>query len=72
MVTDPQQVGRRYQNLIREPAILEGAAQTVGLPYVPSSHNVSARQAPDDSWLLEITVLDTDPEHARALADAIA
>ena len=68
---DPHQVARRYQNLIREPAILEGAAQTVGLPYVPSPENVSARLVAD-SLLLEITVRDTDPEHARALADAIA
>jgi uncharacterized protein involved in exopolysaccharide biosynthesis len=68
---DPHQVARRYQNLIREPAILEGAAQTVSLPYVPSPENVSARLVAD-SLLLEITVRDTDPEHARALADAIA
>jgi uncharacterized protein involved in exopolysaccharide biosynthesis len=68
---DPQQVGRRYQNLIREPAILEGAARAAGLTYVPSPDNVSARLV-RDSILLEITVRDTDPEHARALADAIA
>jgi uncharacterized protein involved in exopolysaccharide biosynthesis len=69
--TDLQQVVRRYQNLIREPAILEGAAQAAGLPYVPSPGNVSARLAPD-SYLLEIIVRDTDPEHACALADAVA
>jgi capsular polysaccharide biosynthesis protein len=71
--TDLQQVVRRYQNLIREPAILEGAAQAAGLPYVPSPDNVSARVVLEpDSYLLEIIVRDTDPEHARALADAIA
>lgn len=66
----PQQATRLYKNLIREPAILVGAAQTVGLPYVPSPDKVSARLVPD-SLLIEITVRDTDPEHARALADAI-
>ncbi len=69
--TYPRQATRLYKDLIREPAILEGAAQTVGLPYVPSPDKVSARLAPD-SLLVEITVRDTDPEHARALADAIA
>jgi hypothetical protein len=71
--TDLRQVVRRYQNLIREPAILEGAAQAAGLPYVPSPGNVSARLVPEpDNLLLEIIVRDTDPEHARALADAVA
>jgi succinoglycan biosynthesis transport protein ExoP len=51
--------------------ILEGAAESIGLPYVPSPANVSAGTA-EGTPFLEISVRDTNPERARVLADAIA
>ena len=67
---DPPQAARRVQNIVKERATLEAAAESVGLPYVPSPENVSTRLVPE-STVLEISVRDTDPERARALADAI-
>jgi uncharacterized protein involved in exopolysaccharide biosynthesis len=68
---DPQQVCQRVQKIIRECATLEAAAESAGLPYVPSRGNISIRGLVPDSTFLEISVRDPDPERARALADAI-
>jgi succinoglycan biosynthesis transport protein ExoP len=66
-----QQLAQTYANLVRRRPILEGVAEDLGLEYVPSEENVSASLVPG-TQLLEITVRDTDPERARAIADGIA
>ena len=69
--TISQQLAQTYLNMVSRRPILEGAALALGLPYVPWSGNVSARLV-GGTQLLEITVRDTDPEIARAIADEIA
>lgn len=66
-----QELAQTYALLVGRRPILEKAAEALGLTYVPSAANVSARQLAG-SHLLEISVRDTDPERARALADEIA
>lgn len=66
-----QQLAQTYSQLIQRRPILTGAAQALGLDYVPSPTSISTRQVPG-TQLLEISVRDTDPERARALADEIA
>jgi len=66
-----QQLAQTYATMVKRKPILEGAARALGLQYIPAAGNVSARVVPG-SQLLEITVLDTDPERARILADEIA
>lgn len=66
-----QQLAQTYTTMVKRRPILEGAAQALGLTYIPSAGNVSARVVPG-SQLLEISVLDTDPARARILADEIA
>jgi succinoglycan biosynthesis transport protein ExoP len=66
-----QQLAQTYTTMVKRKPILEAAAQALGLEYIPSAGNVSARVV-TGSQLLEITVLDTDPERARILADEIA
>ncbi len=66
-----QQLAQTYATMVKRKPILEGAARALGLQYIPSAGNVSARVVPG-SQLLEISVLDTDPERARILADEIA
>lgn len=66
-----QQLALTYVNMVQRRPILQGAAEALGLPYVPWSGNVSARIVPG-TQLVEISVRDTSPERARALADGIA
>jgi capsular exopolysaccharide synthesis family protein len=66
-----QQLAQTYQDLASRQPILQGAADALGLPYVPAKEDVSAWLVPG-TQLLEISVRDTDPERARALADEIA
>ncbi len=66
-----QQLAQTYTTMVKRKPILEAAAKALGLAYIPSAGNVSARVV-TGSQLLEISVLDTDPERARILADEIA
>jgi non-specific protein-tyrosine kinase len=66
-----QQLAQTYAEMVKRQPILKGAAEALGLQFVPSSDSISTRQVPS-TQLLEISVRDTDPERARALADEIA
>jgi capsular exopolysaccharide synthesis family protein len=66
-----QQLALTYADMVRRRPVLEGVAEELGLNYVPWPETVSARQVPG-TQLLEITVQDTQPERAQALADGIA
>jgi succinoglycan biosynthesis transport protein ExoP len=66
-----QQLAETYaQMAVRQP-ILSGAAQALGLEYTPTADTVSTRLVAS-TQLLEISVRDTVPESAKALADEIA
>jgi capsular exopolysaccharide synthesis family protein len=65
-----QQLAQTYAELAKRQPILEGAARSLGLDYVPSATSITTRQIPG-TQLLEIRVLDTDPVRVCALADAI-
>lgn len=64
-------LAQTYINMVQRRSILEGAADALGLPDVPWSDNISARLV-SGTQLVEISVRDTSPERARALADEIA
>lgn len=64
-------LSQTYVDMVQRRPILEGAAEALGLSQAPWSGNVSARVVPG-TQLLEITVRDTMPERASALADEIA
>jgi non-specific protein-tyrosine kinase len=66
-----QQLAQTYAELARRQLILEAAGDALGLTYTPSPGNISTHQVPG-TQLLEISVLDMQPERARALADEIA
>jgi capsular exopolysaccharide synthesis family protein len=66
-----QQLAQTYVNMTSRRPILEGAAAALGLGYIPWAGNVSARIVPGTQFL-EISVRESDPERARALADGIA
>jgi succinoglycan biosynthesis transport protein ExoP len=66
-----QQLAQTYADMARRRPILAGVAEALGLDYVPSAENVSARQVPG-TQLLEIAVRDTHPERAMYIADEIA
>jgi non-specific protein-tyrosine kinase len=66
-----QQLAQTYAEMVKRRPILAQAAQALGLQYVPSPGQVSTRQVAG-TQLLEISVRDTIPERARALADQIA
>jgi non-specific protein-tyrosine kinase len=66
-----RQLAQTYRELATRQPILRGAADALGLSYTPSRESISAWLEPG-TQLLSIGVLDTDPERARALADAIA
>jgi non-specific protein-tyrosine kinase len=57
--------------MVKRKPVLEGAAQALGLEFVPNPGDVSTHQVAG-TQLLEISVRDTDPQRARALADEIA
>jgi len=65
-----QQLAQTYRVMVTQQPILSGAAESLGLSYVPSGENVSASLVAGTN-LMNIAVRDTDPERARALADAI-
>ena len=65
-----QQLAQTYREMVTRQPILRGAAEELGLPYVPSSEDVSAWLV-SGTQLMGIAVSDSDPERARALADAI-
>jgi Mrp family chromosome partitioning ATPase len=66
-----QQLAQTYVNMVRRQPILQGAAEALGLDYVPWSGNISAVIVPG-TQLVEISVRDTSPRQAQALADEIA
>ncbi len=66
-----QQLAQTYAQMVKRQPVLGGAAQALGLTYTPAANDVSARQVPG-TQLLEISVRDTVPERAQALADEIA
>ena len=66
-----QQLALTYVDMVKRQPILVGAAEALGLGYVPWSGNVSANIVPG-TQLIEISVRDTSPQRARALADEIA
>jgi len=66
-----QQLALTYADMVRRQPILEGVTEMLGLEYVPSAEDVSARQVPG-TQLLEIAVRDTLPERAQYIADGIA
>ena len=65
-----QQLAQTYREMVTRGPILGGAAEALGLTYAPSSQNVNAWLVAG-TQLMGIAVRDTDPERARALADAI-
>ena len=66
-----RELAQTYAEMVKRRPILESAAQALGLSYIPSGGNVSTRQVAG-TQLVEISVRDTDPDRARALADEIA
>lgn len=66
-----QQLAQTYAEMVKRRPVLAGAADALGLEYVPSDEDVSTRRVPG-TQLLEISVRDTIPERAQALADEIA
>ena len=66
-----QQLAQTYAQMVVRQPILHGAAQALGLKYIPSAGNISTRLVAG-TQLLEIGVRDTIPERAKALADEIA
>lgn len=65
-----QQLAQTYSEMVTRGPILGGAAEALGLSYVPSPQSVNAWLVPG-TQLMGIAVRDTDPARARALADAI-
>jgi len=65
-----QQLAQTYREMVTRQPILSGAMKALDLPYMPSPEDVSAWLVPG-TQLMGIAVRDTDPERARALADAI-
>lgn len=66
-----RQLAQTYAEMVKRRPVLEGAAEALGLEYVPSPGDISTRQVAG-TQLLEISVRDTNPERARVLADEIA
>ncbi|HEX7973449.1 MAG TPA: Wzz/FepE/Etk N-terminal domain-containing protein, partial [Anaerolineales bacterium] len=67
-----QQLAYTYTQLVRREPVLKGALQTLGLPlnWEGLANQVSASIVPQ-TQLIEISVVDSDPRRAKALADAI-
>ena len=64
-----EQLARTYAEMVGRRPVLESTAQALNLDFVPSA--VSTRLV-GGTQLLEISVRDTEPERARAVADEIA
>lgn len=63
-----QQLAQTYATMVQRQPIRQAAAAALGLEYIPYA---TARQVPG-TQLLEISVQDTIPERAAAIADEIA
>jgi non-specific protein-tyrosine kinase len=66
-----QQLAATYAQMVKRQPVLHGAAQALGLEFVPSSGDVTTRLV-EGTQLLEISVRDSDRERAPVLADEIA
>jgi len=66
-----QQLAQTYVNMVTRQPILQGAAEALGLSYIPWSGNISAQMIAG-TQLIAISARDTSPELAQALADEIA
>ena len=66
-----QQLAQTYAQMVQRQPILSGAAQALRLEYIPAAETISTQQVPG-TQLLEISVRDTIPQRAQALADEIA
>ncbi|MHB1319187.1 MAG: tyrosine-protein kinase domain-containing protein [Anaerolineae bacterium] len=66
-----QQLAQTYVNMVTRTPILQGAAEALGLSYLPWSGNITAQMVAG-TQLIAISVRDTSPELAQALADEIA
>lgn len=66
-----QQLAATYAQMVKRQPVLQGAAQALGLEFVPSAGDVTTRLV-EGTQLLEISVRDSDPERSRVLADEIA
>lgn len=68
-----QALAQSYTDLVKREPVLRGALDTLGLPWhwTVLQSMVSSRVVPG-TLLLEIGVLDTDPQRAKVLADAVA
>ncbi len=65
-----EQLAKTYADMVRRHPIRKATADALGLPFVPSPGSISARPV-EGTQLLEISVVDTDPERARVIADEI-
>jgi non-specific protein-tyrosine kinase len=66
-----QQLAKTYLEMVSRPTIRNVAAEALGLPFTPRGEDISANLIPGTEFV-EISVRDSDPERARALADEIA
>jgi non-specific protein-tyrosine kinase len=68
-----QALALSYTDLVKREPVLRGALETLSLPWnwVVLQNMVSSRVVPG-TLLVEIGVLDTDPQRAKVLADEIA
>lgn len=66
-----QQLAQTYAQMVQRQPILHGAAKALELEYTPPADSVST-QLIAGTQLLEISVRDTIPKRAQALADEIA
>jgi polysaccharide biosynthesis transport protein len=68
-----QTLAQSYADLVKREPVLRGALETLGLPWkwTELQDMVASRVVPG-TLLVEIGVLDTDPQRAKVLADEIA
>ena len=66
-----ERLAQTYGEMAKRRPVLSGAAEALGLQYVPSSGSISTEPV-KGTQLLEIRVRDSDAQRARALADEIA
>lgn len=68
-----QTLAQSYTDLVKREPVLRGALDTLGLPWnwVVLQNMVTSRVVPG-TLLVEISVLDTDPQRAKVLADEVA
>ena len=68
-----EQLAQTYAQLVRREPVLRGAVESLGLDmsWTDLAASVSTTLVPN-TQLLEISVIDTNPQRAKALADALA